>query len=209
MPYKKLIIGAFAFVILLIAGAITVSLFEVERDERTAAEYKADAKNDNVTGENVQFIVTEGDLKKWTVKAEKAKYYPNNTGALLDGISGQFFNKQGKPVMAFAAPHGEYSKEDNKIVLTGGVVAQTVMNAAQQPGDVAEKMAAADTGNQDAVKLKAPKMSWSSRSDEVLAEGGVVVTHSLFGHSSAEKCRFSLNLSNIALEGRVASEIML
>jgi LPS export ABC transporter protein LptC len=145
-----------------------------------------------MTGQNVSFIVTEGTIKKWKLTAAHAIYNDNRTAADLTDVKGEFYDKDGKPVLQFAAPKGHYTNQDNAVTLTGGVVAKSTQ----------ENLQGGKGGN-----LIAPQMVWSAKTNNVTASGGIELTFPE-GKSTAQTCRFSLDFSKITLEGGVSSSII-
>lgn len=196
---KRIFIALF----ILLLGAVFVAMIAANLQTHKSEKKQTVTQKENVTGETVTFTVTEGAHKKWTINAKKAVYYTDNSGATLKDIEGTFFSDEGKPVMAFLAPDGKYVTKDHQVTLTGGVQAHTLKDAPQSLPDQGGET------NADAVSLKAPKMSWSSRSNIVTAEGGVDMSHGASGKSQADRCRFTLDLSSISLDGHVKTAMSL
>ena len=149
------------------------------------------AEESSMVGQNVSFTVTEGAIKKWKIEALKAIYNKTHTTAQLTDVKGEFYDAKGQPVLQFTAPTGQYLNKNNTVTLTGGVIAKS----SQQVGQGGK-------GGQ----LIAPTMTWNAKTNGVTASGGVELTFPE-GKSTAQVCRFSLDFSNIVLEGDVASNI--
>lgn len=214
MPQKALILTVLFLFIIGITGAIGYSVKEtLDWEQKSTKEIKTEfLESANVSGEGVSIVVTEGDKKKWTLNAKKILYYQHKNDAKLIGIEGLFFDDEGNPIMRFYAPEGSFINADNQITLTGGVKAKTYQEKAlsQEPLNDAE-ITEADKAEEasDSVELNAPKMQWSSRSKEVVAEGGVKISHGAFGTSQANKCIFTLDLSKLSLTGQASTSISL
>lgn len=191
-PYRKLIIVVLIF--LVVGGGLAVwnadqKLKQQEafrKQQETAAKDRA-----NMTGKNASFTVTEGQVKKWKLDAATAVYSEDNAQADLSEVRGEFYDKDGKPVLEFSAPKGQYLTKNNTVTLSGNVVAKSTQQVGQ--------------GGKGG-ELKAPTMNWNAKSDQVTATGGVELTFPE-GKSTARTCRFTLDFSNITLEGGVSSSI--
>ncbi len=142
-------------------------------------------------GKNVSFTVTEGEVKKWKIDATKAIYNENRTVADLTDVRGEFYNEKGEPIVQFTAPTGKYTTRNNAVTLSGGVVAKSTKDK--------------DKGGKGGTML-APTMVWSARTNRVKASGGVDLTFPE-GHSTAQVCNFTLDFSDVILEGGVSSTL--
>lgn len=197
MPLKRV----FVSLLILLLGAVVVAMIAASLQTRKMEKVEpVVAEKDNITAKNVSFKVTEGSHKKWAIDAKEAIYFTDNSGATLKNVEGEFYNTEGKAVMRFTAPQGVYYTKDQKVTLTGGVKAFTLEEAGESK---------APQGMGKNVKLLAPKMGWSARSNQVLAEGGVTMTHGEGGKSQSDRCRFTLDLSTISLDGHVRSAMSL
>lgn len=191
-PYRKLIL--FVLIFLLIGGGLAVWNADQKLKQQEALrkqQEEAAQSRANMTGKNASFTVTEGKVKKWKIDAATAVYSEDNAQADLTDVRGEFYDKDGKPVLQFSAPKGKYLTKNNTVTLTGNVIAKS----SQQVGQ----------GGKGG-ELKAPAMSWNAKSDQVTATGGVELNFPE-GKSTAQTCRFSLDFSNISLEGGVTSSI--
>lgn len=190
--YRKLIL--FALAILLLGGgwAIWNADQNMKREEAIRKrQQEAAQKSPTMTGKNASFTVTEGNVKKWKLDAATAIYSENNSEATLTEVKGEFYNIQGKPILRFNAPQGKYLTKNNKVTLSGGVIAEST----QTP----------DEGGKGG-KLVAPTMTWDAKTEVVTASGGVEMTFPE-GKSTAQTCRFTLDFSNISFEGGVTSSL--
>jgi len=151
----------------------------------------AQSEDSTMVGHNVSFTVTEGAIKKWKLEAGKAIYNKTHTTAQLSDVKGEFYDAKGEPVLQFTAPEGQYVNKNNAVTLSGGVVAKSTQQVGQ-----------GGKGGQ----LLAPTMTWNAKTNRVTASGGVELTFPE-GKSTAQVCRFTLDFSNIALEGGVSSSI--
>jgi LPS export ABC transporter protein LptC len=149
------------------------------------------SEDSTMVGHTVSFTVTEGAIKKWKIEAAKAVYNKTHTTAQLSDVKGEFYDAAGKPVLQFNAPTGQYTNKNNAVTLSGGVVAKSTQQVGQ-----------GGKGGQ----LNAPTMTWSAKTNRVTASGGVELTFPE-GKSTAQVCRFTLDFSNISLEGGVTSSI--
>ena len=189
-PKKRFFVIALVLMALLTAGALYMadSLIHENKD-RAPNNPSNPSTNNDVTGQNVTFTITKGSEKQWEIKAEHTQFYEDRSGADLQGVSGTFYNASGKPVLQFTAPTGRYLEADKAVFLTGGVVAKTTE---EKPSE-----------------LRAPQMKWSSRSNEVLADGNVSLVYGGFSKSTASRCRFTLSFDSVILEGDTISEVAL
>ena len=185
MRYRNLLLIVFALFVAAGVTAIIHSGSKVKHADTTAMTSHGSA---NVVAKNVQFTVTQGTQKKWIISADQAEYFQDRTGARLTGIKGHVYDAAGKELVEFLAPHGEYINRDSQVKLTGGVSAHTL-------------------DDKNSVVVSAPGMMWSSKAKTVLADGGVTIQHNTFGQSHASRCRFNLDLTAIALEGGVVTEV--
>jgi LPS export ABC transporter protein LptC len=182
--YRALVV--IAFVLLLVGGGLAIWNAERKAPAPEPTSQQDAASAPEVVGQNVSFIVTEGEVKKWKLDAVQAVYSEDRTEAKLRDIKGEFYSADGKPVLQFTAPQGEYVNKNNAVVLTGGVVAKAT--------------------SEEGGELHAPKMVWNAKTDRVVASGGIEMRFPQ-GTSTAETCRFTLDFSQLALEGRVTSLI--
>lgn len=188
MSYRKLII---VILLLLVVGG-GLAIWNAERKVSKRPEPSTPtAQSSQMIGKNASFTVTEGEVKKWKLIAAQAIYNESRTEASLTGVKGEFYDKDGKVVLQFTAPQGQYINKNNAVELSGGVVA-TSARALDEGGKGGE--------------LRAPKMVWNAKSDEVTASGGAELTFPQ-GKSVAQVCRFSLDFAKISLEGGVTSTI--
>jgi LPS export ABC transporter protein LptC len=189
MSHKTLLMLAF----LMIVGGGAAAVFYAQQQtadmpvEQTTAPVEQTTDSAKVVGQNVTFTITEGSSKRWEINAQKAFYYPGNHGARLEGVNGTLFNDAGEPSATFSAPTGEFNQDLKSLLLTGGV---TVTGA----GD-------------SKFGLTAPQMTWSPQGKEVVAEGGVQLQNGDLGTSTAQRCRFAMDFSFIALEGNAQSQM--
>jgi LPS export ABC transporter protein LptC len=190
--YRNLVI--IVLLLLVVGGGLAIwnadrKLSHTPNPSQSAAQQN---QGPAMTGQNVSFVVTEGEIKKWKLQASHAIYNEARTEADLTDVKGEFYDKDGKPVLQFTAPKGHYTNKDNAVTLTGGVVAKSTQKNLQggQGGD-----------------LTAPQMVWSAKTDNVVASGGIELTFPN-GKSTAQTCRFSLDFSKITLEGGASSSIL-
>ncbi len=194
--YRKLVIFVLAALILGGGWAIWNADQKLKQEESLRHQQQASQnKEDSMTGENVSFTVTEGRVKKWKLEAAKAIYSENRAQATLTEVKGEFYDAQGKPVLRFAAPKGLYLTKNNTVTLSGGVIANSAQK--QENGE-----GSGGKGGQ----MKAPTMTWSGKSDWITANGGAELVFPE-GKSTAQTCRFTLDFSNIQLEGGVNSSL--
>lgn len=189
--YRKLIL--FSLLLLIIGGGLAIWNADRKMKQEAAIRKEQAAKQNSpsMVGKNASFIVTEGKVKKWKLDAATAIYSENNSQADLSQVKGEFYDVTGKPVLKFSAPKGTYTTKNNAVTLSGGVIAESTQQVGQ--------------GGKGG-KLIAPKMVWSAKSDQVTASGGVELTFPQ-GKSTAQTCRFTLDFSNISLEGGVTSAL--
>lgn len=189
--YRKLVVLVLALLLLGGSWAIWNADQKLKREEAWRRQQATVKTTDSMTGQNVSFIVTEGKVKKWKLEATQAVYSENKAQATLTEVKGEFYNAAGKPILHFTAPKGVYTSKTNTVTLSGGVVAQSAQST--------------EEGGQGGL-LKAPTMHWSSQSDWVTANGGAELSFPQ-GKSTAQTCRFTLDFSNISLEGGVSSSL--
>ncbi|WP_303672712.1 LPS export ABC transporter periplasmic protein LptC [Vampirovibrio chlorellavorus] len=190
--YRKLVIFVLSALVLGGGWAIWNADQKLKQEEALHRQQQASQnKQDSMTGQNVSFTVTEGKVKKWKLEALNAVYSENRAQATLKEVKGEFYDAEGKPVLQFSAPEGLYLTKDNTVTLSGGVIANS-----------AQKQENGGKGGQ----MKAPTMTWSGKSDWVTAKGGAELTFPQ-GKSTAQTCRFTLDFSNIQLEGGVNSSL--
>ena len=187
--YRNLVL--FALLLLLFGGGWAIWNAGQKVTPPPATTTSKANQDSTMVGQNVSFTVTEGAVKKWKLQATKALYNKTHTTAQLSDVKGEFYDAKGQPVMQFTAPNGNYTNKNNAVVLSGGVVAKSNQQVGQ-----------GGKGGQ----LVAPTMAWDAKTNRVTASGGVELTFPE-GKSTAQVCRFSLDFSNIALEGGVASSI--
>lgn len=154
-------------------------------------QQEASQKKATMVGQNTSFTVTEGSVKKWKLDAATAIYSEDNSQALLSDVKGEFYNAEGKPIMGFSAPKGKYLTKNNQVTLSDGVIAASK----QKP----------EAGGKGGT-LTAPTMHWNANTEWVTATGGVTMTFPE-GKSTAQTCQFTLDFSNISLEGGVTSSL--
>jgi LPS export ABC transporter protein LptC len=190
--YRKLIF--LALTILLLGGgwAIWNADQNLKREEDIhKQQQEASRKKPTMVGQNASFTVTEGSVKKWKLDAASATYSEDNSEALLKDVKGEFYDAEGKPILEFSAPNGKYLTKNNQVTLSGGVIAAS----RQKP----------EAGGKGGT-LKAPTMYWNAKTELVTATGGATMTFPE-GKSTAQTCRFTLDFSNISLEGGVTSSL--
>ncbi|MEM0950536.1 MAG: LPS export ABC transporter periplasmic protein LptC [Cyanobacteria bacterium P01_H01_bin.74] len=200
---KVLLITACILGAVLIAAVWNTRQFSLESiqapSKNTAKERNADETG--LVGETVSFLVTEGDRKKWKIIAQQAIYAEDRASAKLNDVNGVFFNAAGKPLLTFTAPKGQYTNENNAVTLSGGVVVQSVES------ETVDKDQSADNAAVSSNKLTAPTMVWDASSDYVQASGGVTLTFPN-GQTQADRCKFSLDFSDVSFSGRVRSQLV-
>jgi len=183
MKYRSLLL---IILVILLVGGVTAIVSSSRKSERVLPP---DSGTANVTAKNVQFTITEGEIKKWLISAEEAEYFQDSTGAKLHNIKGEVFDEAGKVIAVFLAPTGEIV-HNSQVKLSGGVRAHTM-------------------DEENPVTVTAPVMQWSTHSKQVVASGGVKLAHHTFGESNAASCRFNLDLTAMSLEGGVVTEVSL
>jgi LPS export ABC transporter protein LptC len=190
--YRNLVI--IVLLLLLVGGGLAIWNADRKLSHTPEASQTQQSEDDtpSMVGKNATFTVTEGETKKWKLTAAKATYNETSTEADLAEVTGEFYNKDGKPVLQFTAPKGHYTNKNNAVTLTGGVVAKSTQQVGQ--------------GGKGG-ELKAPKMIWDAKTNHVTASGGIELTFPQ-GKSTAQVCRFTLDFSNISLEGGVNSSII-
>lgn len=193
--YRKLIL--FVLIFLLVGGGLAVwnADQKLKREEEQRRRDAVAQTSPSMTGKNASFTVTEGKVKKWKLEAKTATYSEDNAQADLTVVRGEFYDKTGKPILEFTAPKGKYLTKNNTVTLSGGVVAKSI-----------EKEGTEGSKGGKAGELKAPTMTWNTKSDLVHATGGVELNFPQ-GKSTAQTCKFTLDFSNISLEGGVNSAI--
>lgn len=188
--YRNLVI----FVLLLVLVGGGLAIWNADRKaaqmEETKKRHEATQHSNAMIGRNVSFTVTEGEIKKWKLNAVKAIYNQDRSEADLTDVKGTFYDKKGVPVLTFTAPLGHYASRNNAVILTGGVFAKALQ---VKKGEVAGE-------------LRAPRMLWDAKNNQVTASGGAELNFAQ-GKSLAQVCRFTLDFSSVALEGDVSSTI--
>ena len=189
--YRNLVI--IILILLFVGGGLAIwnADRKLSQTPDTTQTQQSKDEGPSMVGKNVSFTVTEGELKKWKLTAAKAIYNETNTEADLTDVTGEFYDKDGEPVLNFTAPIGHYTNKNNAVTLSGGVVAKSTQQVGQ--------------GGKGG-ELKAPKMVWDAKTDRVTASGGIDLTFPQ-GKSTAQVCRFTLDFSNISLEGGAESLI--
>lgn len=189
--YRKLIL--FVLIFLLVGGGLAVwnADQKMKREEEQRRRDAVAQNSPSMTGKNASFTVTEGKVKKWKLEAKTATYSEDKAQADLTVVRGEFYDKTGKPILEFTAPKGKYLTKNNTVSLSGGVVAKSIEGEGQEG---------------KAGQLQAPTMTWNAKSDLVHATGGVKLDFPQ-GKSTAQTCKFTLDFSNISLEGGVTSAI--
>lgn len=175
-----------AFLLLMLGGGLAIWNANRTTSQDTAESLDKEPAGPEMVGRNISFIITEGEVKKWKLEAVQAIYNEAHTEAHLKTVKGEFFDKDGKSVLHFTAPEGEYANQNNHVLLKGGVVATST----QENGG----------------ELYAPQMSWDNKAREVVASGGIELVHGQ-GKSLAQVCRFALDFSHITLQGGVTSTV--
>lgn len=187
--YRNLVLVALA--LLLVGGGLAIWNAERKVADAPPPQEETTAEQPSMIGKNVSFTVTEGETKKWKLDAAHAVYNESHTQADLTEVKGEFYNEKGEPVLTFTAPKGQYINKNNAVTLSGGVVAKSVKDSS--------------SGGKGGTMI-APQMVWSAKTDVVTATGGTELTFPE-GKSTAQTCKFTLDFSNIALEGGVSSTI--
>jgi len=180
----------YGFLVLIIVGggfSLWKAQQEMQHPVKTEATAMPLASEEGMVGENVTFTVTEADHKKWELRVKKAVYYGDRSGATLTDVSGEFFTPNGEIVARFQAPKGDYKDETKAVVLTNGVSVTTVDGSGSG--------------------IMAPKVVWSSKSDKVVADGGVRVQLGRHATIRASRCEFNLDFSKVSLLGGVHSAV--
>ncbi|MGE0199893.1 MAG: LPS export ABC transporter periplasmic protein LptC [Candidatus Melainabacteria bacterium] len=186
MRYKNLLLMLLALIVSGVVAAIYFSGQKPDTADHPDTEQTQAEDEMNMIGKGVSMMVTEGQVKKWKIESDEAIYYPDDTGAELKNVRGEFYDAQGKPVLTFESPTGKMTQK-NEVTLTGGATVATI-------------------DDQQSSSLNAQTMNWNTRSTEVLATGNVVLKHPS-GTSRAGRCRFTLDFTKVSLEGGVVSEV--
>jgi LPS export ABC transporter protein LptC len=177
----RLWISLLSFGVLIAAGA----WFWTQRPQPPEPKPVQEAPQRSLEGTDVSFTITQGSVKKWVIHAGQAKYFEDASGADLTDVSGEVFNEKGQAVAHFQAPTGTFYQNPQKVVLSGGVLA---------------------TAGED-VQMTAPTMTWSTKGEDALAEGGVRLERKGFGISRAQQCRFTLDFARVSLQGQAQTEM--
>jgi lipopolysaccharide assembly outer membrane protein LptD (OstA) len=119
--------------------------------------------------------------------AQQVIYTEDQKQANLQGVTGQAFGPQGKPIAHFAAPAGRYDQQTKHITLLNGV---TVTSKGDTP-----------------ITLKAPMLDWKTNAPEALATGGVTIVNKAFGTSTASRCQFTLDFKRVSLSGNAVTRV--
>lgn len=174
-------------VAIVVAGGASLWVAQEQvRQAQTIARTAATAPSEMV-GEGVTFTITEADRKKWDLLVQRARYFKDRSGALLQGVSGTFYDAQGKPVARFTAPAGKTLNAGKQVRLSGGVNVTAI----------------ADADN----TLHAESLTWPASDGAVEAQGQVQVKMAGGATSNAQRCVFSLDFSRMRLYGDVRSAV--
>jgi|GEM_PF-2888073 len=199
--------------LLILGGGLAIWNAGQNSESTKPLSVKKSLQNDEMLAHNVSFVVTEGQLKKWKIVAETAKYNQSRTDADLTAVSGEFYDKEGKPTLQFTAPKGIYRSMAKAVTLTGGVTAKTLKKGTNSAASVATPSlntplaAAGEGGILDGGEIRSPKMVWDASSSWVNATGGVKLKFAK-GTTTATACKFNLDFSQLTLKGDVASAMV-
>ncbi len=143
----------------------------------------------DIISEDMTLTVTNGPSKAWELNAKQAAYNRSQTEADLATVTGTFYNDEQKAVATFTAPKGHYSDATKSVTLLEDVV-----------------ITATDPDNP--ATLKSPHITWSSRSDKISAEEGVVMVLANTLKSRGQKAQFTLDFSHVRLTGNTTTEFL-
>ncbi|MBK8189756.1 MAG: LPS export ABC transporter periplasmic protein LptC [Vampirovibrionales bacterium] len=183
---KLWIYGLLALIVAGGAASLWVARVQVKQANQSIQKTTA-ASQSEIIGENVTFTITEADRKKWDLLVQRARYFKDRSGAKLQGVSGTFYDAQGKPVARFQSPAGETLNAGKRVRLTGGVQVKSI--------DQADNTLISDT------------LTWPASDGAVEAQGRVRVTMAGGTTSTAQRCHFSLDFSRMTLQGDVRSAV--
>lgn len=163
------------------------------------------ANTEDVLGEDVGFTVSQDGQKKWQLHAQKALYLqnalaqaasankPSEKTAFLKDLQGTSYKASGEALVAFKAPYGLYDSQNQRLLMLGGVKAQTAPEAGVAAASV--------------VTMQAPQMSWSIKEPLIKAQGGVIMNSPSWGQTSASSAEFALDFSKITLHGGTVTQV--
>lgn len=184
MRLKNVLYTVMAAFLLLGGISLWVSVQQTQQPLSPSGE----VSGSDMEAEGVSLTVTVKDTKKWDLNVDKAIYDKSRTVAQLETVSGNFYNLNGETVATFESPQGVYDDEKKSMRLTGGAVVHSLSS--------------------EGSFLKAPIITWSASSDQIEAEGGVIIQLGEQMRAKSESSRFSLDFSSIAMAGQTETEVL-
>lgn len=187
MSPRKL--GIIVFLVLLVgggAGSILYTMFRLQNHPEYLSDKAPRApQTEKADGQKITLTETQNGTRKWELNVAQIHYNKDNSVAELTGVTGQVFGENQKVLFTFASPKGVFFKANSRIELKEGA-------SMQAP--------ASD------IEMRAPQMTWSAESSDVLAEGGVKMAKKGLGATYADSARFTMDFSQIAFRGHTRSE---
>jgi LPS export ABC transporter protein LptC len=195
----------YGFLVLLAVAGAGLAIFRSQTILNSTAPDQKEAAPSNTSseslskamvGQNVSFTISEGAKKAWTFQSKNVHYSEDALIATLDTVEGKFYAPSGRVTATFKAPAGTYDQAKKRIHLTGGVT-------------VSEGEGAPKSSSTEQQSLTSPNLTWASGIRTVVADGGVVLKHPNHSLSKADRCRFTLDFSEIRLEGHAQTQLSL
>jgi len=159
------------------AGIITRNF---NRDQLVGTENRQEL---DVSG--IILTETKGEKKFWEIYAETGYYNSDNKVALLNNITGNFYDQNNQVSMSFESSKGTYNEEKKQVIMYNNT--HIVIK--------------------DGTSLYCDRLTWSGSDKNVIAEGNIRINRNNQLVSIAKKAIINPDYSNFKIIGKTVTKI--
>lgn len=159
------------------AGIITHNF---NRDQLVGTENRQEL---DVSG--IILTETKGNTKFWEIYAETGYYNSDNKVALLNNITGNFYDQNNQVSMSFESSKGTYNEEKKQVIMYNNT--HIVIK--------------------DGTSLYCDRLTWSGSDKDIVASGNVRINRNNQLVSVAQKALINPDYSNFKIVGKTVTKI--
>lgn len=137
---------------------------------------------------NISSIIlteTKGDKKYWELYGEKGHYNSDSRIALLENVTGNFYNNKNEVSMSFQSSKGTYNEVKKEITLYENTYIVI----------------------KDGTSLRCDKLVWAGTDKDVVATGNIKINRNKQLVSTAEKAVINADYSDFKIIGKTVTKL--